>query len=61
MWEFYLAGSEIGFRWDELFIMQIQITKNQYSTPDNRNYIPAAETKLKEFEAVRPPLEKISF
>lgn len=61
MWEFYLAGSEIGFRWDELFIMQIQITKNQYSTPDNRNYIPAAETKLKEFEAVRPPLEKITF
>ncbi len=20
MWEFYLAGSEMGFRWDELFI-----------------------------------------
>ena len=61
MWEFYLAGSEMGFRWDELFIMQIQISKNQYSTPDNRNYIPAAETKLKEFEVVRPPLEKITF
>jgi cyclopropane-fatty-acyl-phospholipid synthase len=59
MWEFYLAGSEIGFRWDELFIMQIQISKNQYSTPDSRDYIAANEAKLKEFEAKRPPLEKV--
>jgi cyclopropane-fatty-acyl-phospholipid synthase len=59
MWEFYLAGSEIGFRWDELFIMQIQISKNQYSTPDSRDYIAANEAKLKEFEATRPPLEKV--
>jgi cyclopropane-fatty-acyl-phospholipid synthase len=59
MWEFYLAGSEIGFRWDELFIMQIQISKNQYSTPDSRDYIEQNEAKLKEFEATRPPLEKV--
>ncbi|NLS02582.1 class I SAM-dependent methyltransferase [Rhizobium sp. P32RR-XVIII] len=59
MWEFYLAGSEMGFRWDELFIMQIQISKNQYSTPDNRNYIAENEAKLKQFEATRPPLEKV--
>jgi cyclopropane-fatty-acyl-phospholipid synthase len=49
----------MGFRWDELFIMQIQISKNQYSTPDNRDYIAANEAKLKEFEATRPPLEKV--
>ncbi len=61
MWEFYLAGSEIGFRWDELFIEQIQITKNQFATPDNRNYIPENEAKLREFEATRPPLEKFTF
>ena len=61
MWEFYLAGSEMGFRWDELFIEQIQITKNQFATPDNRNYIPQNETKLREFEATRPPLEKFAF
>jgi cyclopropane-fatty-acyl-phospholipid synthase len=59
MWEFYLAGSEMGFRWDELFIMQIQISKNQYSTPDNRNYIAENEARLKGFEATRPPLEKV--
>lgn len=61
MWEFYLAGSEMGFRWDELFIMQIQITKNQFAVPDNRNYIPEREATLKEFEATRAPLEKIVF
>ncbi|KQV68198.1 cyclopropane-fatty-acyl-phospholipid synthase family protein [Rhizobium sp. Root1220] len=60
MWEFYLAGSEIGFRWDELFVMQIQISKNQLATPDNRNYIAENEAKLKEFEATRPPLEKVT-
>lgn len=59
MWEFYLAGSEIGFRWDELFIMQIQISKNQYSTPNSRYYIARNEAKLREFEATRRPLEKI--
>ena len=59
MWDFYLAGSEMGFRWDELFIMQIQISKNQYSTPDNRDYIAENEAKLKEFEATRTPLEKV--
>ena len=61
MWEFYLAGSEMGFRWDELFIEQIQITKNQFATPDNRNYIAQNEAKLREFEATRPPLEKFTF
>ena len=60
MWEFYLAGSEMGFRWDELFILQIQIAKNQFAVPDNRNYIAENEAKLKEFEARRPPLEKVT-
>jgi cyclopropane-fatty-acyl-phospholipid synthase len=61
MWEFYLAGSEMGFRYDELFIFQIQIAKNQFAVPDNRSYIAQNEAKLKEFEATRPPLEKVSF
>ncbi|MDL2410289.1 cyclopropane-fatty-acyl-phospholipid synthase family protein [Rhizobium calliandrae] len=61
MWEFYLAGSEMGFRWDELFIMQIQISKNQFAVPDNRNYIAEREAKLREFEATRAQLEKVTF
>ena len=61
MWEFYLAGSEMAFRWEQLFIMQIQISKDQFATPDNRNYIAEREAKLKEFEATRAPLEKVTF
>ncbi|MEF0939492.1 cyclopropane-fatty-acyl-phospholipid synthase family protein [Rhizobium sp. BR 362] len=61
MWEFYLAGSEMGFRWDDLFIMQIQIAKNQFAVPDNRNYIAEREAKLRQFEATRAPLEKVTF
>jgi cyclopropane-fatty-acyl-phospholipid synthase len=61
MWEFYLAGSEMGFRWDELFVFQIQIAKNQFAVPDNRNYIEEREAKLRQFEATRTPLEKILF
>jgi cyclopropane-fatty-acyl-phospholipid synthase len=51
----------MGFRYDELFIFQIQIAKNQFAVPDNRSYIAQNEAKLKEFEATRPPLEKVSF
>jgi len=61
MWEFYLAGSEMAFRWEQLFIFQIQITKDQFAVPDNRNYIAEGEAKLKEFEATRAPLEKVVF
>jgi cyclopropane-fatty-acyl-phospholipid synthase len=51
----------MGFRWDELFILQIQVAKNQFAVPDNRNYIARNEAKLKEFEARRAPLEKVTF
>ncbi|MGR6466574.1 class I SAM-dependent methyltransferase [Rhizobium sp. PAMB 3182] len=61
MWEFYLAGSEIAFRYDELFVFQMQISCNQYAVPNNRNYIAERETSLKGFEATRAPLEKVEF
>ena len=61
MWEFYLAGSEIAFRWDELFVFQMQITRQQFATPDNRDYIYERERSLRDFDANRPPLEKVEF
>lgn len=61
MWEFYLAGSEMAFTHEELFIFQIQIAKNQHAVPDNRDYIAAAEEKFRAFEAGRPPLEPVEF
>ena len=39
MWEFYLAGSEIAFKWGDQVVYQFQLTKNYTSTPATRDYI----------------------
>jgi cyclopropane-fatty-acyl-phospholipid synthase len=61
MWEFYLAGSEVAFRHDRLFIFQLQLARHQDAVAYDRNYIATGEAALKEFENTRKPLEKITF
>lgn len=61
MWEFYLAASEIAFRHDRMFILQIQIARHQDRVPFDRSYIAAAEEKLKVFEARRRAMEPVGF
>lgn len=61
MWEFYLAGSEMAFEWDQMFVFQMQLSKSQFATPNNRRYMFEAEDKLKAAEADRAPLEPIEF
>jgi len=39
MWEFYLAGCEIAFKWGDQVVYQFQLTKNYQSTPMTRDYI----------------------
>ncbi len=39
MWEFYLAGCEIAFKWGDQVVYQFQLTKNYTSTPTTRDYI----------------------
>ena len=39
MWEFYLTGSEIAFKWGDQVVYQFQLTKNYTSTPTTRDYI----------------------
>jgi cyclopropane-fatty-acyl-phospholipid synthase len=39
MWEFYLTGCEIAFKWGDQVVYQIQLTKNYTSTPSTRDYI----------------------
>ena len=39
MWEFYLAGCEIAFKWGDKVVYQLQLTKNYTSTPITRDYI----------------------
>ena len=47
MWEFYLAGCEIAFRYLGLTVFQIQLALRQSTVPTNRDYIASTESKLK--------------
>jgi len=39
MWEFYLAISEIGFRYTGMMVLQLQLTKNVDALPITRDYM----------------------
>jgi cyclopropane-fatty-acyl-phospholipid synthase len=39
MWEFYLTGCEVAFKWGDQVVYQFQLTKNYTSTPNTRDYI----------------------
>ena len=46
MWEFYLAGSESAFRYDQMHVVHLQLAHRQESVPLTRDYIPAAMARL---------------
>ena len=39
MWEFYLASSEMAFKWGDQVVFQFQLTKDLTSAPVTRDYI----------------------
>ena len=39
MWEFYLAGCEMAFKWGDQVVFQFQLTKELNSAPNTRDYI----------------------
>lgn len=39
MWEFYLTGCEVAFRFDDQVVFQFQITKDRHALPETRDYI----------------------
>ena len=39
MWEFYLASCEMVFKWGDLVVFQVQLTKSNTSAPITRDYI----------------------
>jgi cyclopropane-fatty-acyl-phospholipid synthase len=47
MWEFYLAGAEMGFRRDGLAVYQIQMTKRIDTLPLTRDYMFEAERTMR--------------
>jgi cyclopropane-fatty-acyl-phospholipid synthase len=57
MWEFYLAGSETAFRYQNLVVFQIQLTRRIDALPLTRDYIMHNETTLARAERGGPPIE----
>ena len=55
MWEFYLAGSEMSFRKQNLMNFQIQLTKRQGVVPITRDYIAHEEARLRGVEQQKQP------
>ncbi|WP_296322447.1 cyclopropane-fatty-acyl-phospholipid synthase family protein [Reyranella sp.] len=43
MWEFYLAGCEVAFRYMNQMVFQVQIARRQDAVPLTRDYIASAE------------------
>ena len=51
MWDFYLAGCEVAFRYMNQMVFQIQIAKSQEVVPRTRNFIADREAQLRRREA----------
>ena len=50
MWEFYLAGSEAAFRWQDMVVFQIQLARKNDTLPLTRGYIAENEEAIRELE-----------
>ena len=60
MWEFYLAGSEMSFRKQNMMNFQIQLAKRQGVVPMTRDYVTREEAKLREAERGKRPRLQIA-
>jgi cyclopropane-fatty-acyl-phospholipid synthase len=58
MWEFYLAICELGFRYQNLMVMQLQLTRNQNAVPLTRDYMYEAERELRQRDGQYTPAKK---
>jgi cyclopropane-fatty-acyl-phospholipid synthase len=52
MWEFYLAGSETAFRYQNLVVFQVQLVKRLAAVPLTRDYILGDENRYREHEEI---------
>ena len=58
MWEFYLAGSEAAFRWQDLMVFQVQLTRASSVLPMTRDYMLQTENAYRERERAEPEYPK---
>ena len=59
MWEFYLAASQMAFRYSGMNNFQIQFGKEQNVLPLTRDYIHEQENQLRKIEAKTPFLKMV--
>jgi cyclopropane-fatty-acyl-phospholipid synthase len=59
MWEFYLAASEMAFRFSGMNNFQIQFSKDQNVLPLTRDYIHEQENRLRKIEGKTPVLKMV--
>jgi len=52
MWEFFLATSEMGFRYDKLMVFQMQLARRVDAVPLTRDYLFAAEAAIRAVTAL---------
>ena len=52
MWEFYLAGSEVAFRYQGFVVFQVQLVKQIDALPLTRDYMTDAEQRLLKQDAM---------
>jgi cyclopropane-fatty-acyl-phospholipid synthase len=60
MWEFYLSASEAAFRWQDLVVAQIQLTRANETLPLTRDYMEKAEKALAMHEMAHSPEARTS-
>jgi cyclopropane-fatty-acyl-phospholipid synthase len=56
MWEFYLAGAEMGFIWGDHMNFQLQVAKRNDALPLTRDYMLEAEKALQRRAETRAPV-----
>jgi cyclopropane-fatty-acyl-phospholipid synthase len=58
MWEYYLAVCEAGFRYQNLMVFQLQLTKNQQALPLTRDYMYEAEREMRQRDGLYAPVPR---
>ena len=58
MWECYLAVCETGFRYQNLMVFQLQLTKDQKALPLTRDYMYDAEREMRQRDGPYAPVRR---
>ncbi|CAD5291250.1 SAM-dependent methyltransferase [Bosea sp. 62] len=59
LWEYYLAVSELAFRYQGMMVFQIQVARRQDAVPLTRAYIEREERRLQNLTAEEPECGRI--